>query len=133
MERINHVAVITAAVAFFLLGWIWYTVFKSAWMFFNNITVSMASPTILIGMFVIGLVMAYIVAIALSKSPDNTATDGMSFGLFMGVGLVATAMLMDFISEARPLGLWAIDAGYIVVGLAVMGAIVAGWKRPGPA
>jgi len=129
MERINHLAVIVAAVVYFLLGWLWYTVFRSAWMAYNGLTANTVSPMILVATFVIGLVIAYVIAMALSRSPNPTAMGGVQFGLISGIGFVALSMLMGFINEGRPLGLWAIDAGYIVVGFVIMGAIIAGWRK----
>jgi hypothetical protein len=30
-ERLNHLAVFVAAIAFFLFGWVWYTIFATPW------------------------------------------------------------------------------------------------------
>jgi hypothetical protein len=36
---------------------------------------------------------------------------------------------MNYGFEARPLSLWLINAGYMVVGMTLMGAIVGGWRK----
>ncbi|GAC1392190.1 MAG: DUF1761 domain-containing protein [Vulcanimicrobiaceae bacterium] len=133
MQRINHLAVIAAAVVYFLFGYIWYSLlFGGMWRSLEGMTAtsSMPAPSILIGTFVLGLIIAYIMAIALGKAADNTAAEGMQFGLFMSIGLVATAMLIMSLNEGKPMALWAINAGYFVIGITIMGAIIGGWKKP---
>lgn len=132
MGRINHLAVIVAAIVFFLLGYLWFSlIFAKPWMAYNPAIATMQGSTMTYVMsFLVALITAYVVAIALSKSADNTAMDGVMFGLFMGIGLVAVTSINGVIYEARPWGLWLIDEGYVVVGLAIMGAIIAGWKKP---
>ena len=129
--RINHLAVIVAAVVFFLFGWVWYA------MLFGNMyaalmgvkaTGQMPSVGVLIGTFVIGLFIAYIIAIALGKGGEQTAADGIKFGLFMSIGLIASTMLIGAINGGMPLGIWEINSGWAVIGIAIMSAIIGGWK-----
>jgi len=36
---------------------------------------------------------------------------------------------MNYGFEARPLSLWLINAGYMVVGMTIMGAIIGHWRK----
>jgi hypothetical protein len=133
MERLNHLAVLVAGVVFFVLGWLWYTVFRGPWMADNAITSMNPQPYILAATFIISIAIAYAIAMAIGRAPRELgAADGVQFGLFTGIGFVALSMLLDFINEGRPIRLWFIDAGFIVLGFVVMGAIIAGWKKTVP-
>ena len=131
-ERINHWAVWVAAIAYFVFGWLWYTIFSAPWMALTGITADKASggAGIFVGSFVLGLILAYATAIALTRHPEEqTLQQGVSFALFMGIALFATQTLNQALYESRPMALWAIDAGYVVVGFAIIGAIVGAWKK----
>jgi hypothetical protein len=132
MERINHLAVILAAVAFFILGFVWYALlFGSMWSKLANYTPHSTglNPMVMVATFVLDLIMAYIIGIALAKAADTTAKDGIQFGLFMSLGLVAAFMLIGYLNTDKPFALWLIDAGYGVVGITLMSAIIGGWKK----
>lgn len=129
-ERINHVAVWVAAIVYFLLGWVWYTVFGAAWVAAMGKT-SMggsSSPLIYLWSFLLGLILAYATAIALARSDDHSAQHGARFALFMGIALFATQTLNQVLYAGTSFSLWLINTGYVVVGFAIIGAIVGGWK-----
>jgi hypothetical protein len=42
----------------------------------------------------------------------------------VGVLVVATTLAIQSLYERKPLGLWALNAGYNVIGFAVMGLII---------
>jgi len=129
-ERINHLAVFAAAIAYFVLGWIWYSVlFQSQWTALAGRSMS-APPSVLVESFVLGLVLSYAAAIALSRRPEDlTVSQGVSFALFMGIAIYGSQTLNNALYESRPIALWLIDTGYVLVGFALIGAIVGGWKR----
>jgi hypothetical protein len=82
-----------------------------------------------IGSFVLGWALAYVIAIALADTTNpNPARHGLEFGVFMSLGVFGTMLGLDYIYEGRPLMLWAINTGYVVVGMAMMGAIVGAWR-----
>jgi hypothetical protein len=132
-DRINHLAVWVAAIAYFVFGWVWYAMlFSGPWMALNNKTVANMQGTaaMYVESFVLGLILAYAAAIALGRRPeDQTLQQGVSFALFMGVALYATQTLNQTLYEGKPIALWLIDAGYVVVGFAIIGAIVGAWRK----
>jgi len=132
MARVNHVAVIVAAIVYWLLGWLWYTVFKGPWMALSGLTPAQmnAGVTPYIVSIIVAILVAYVVAIALADSTNpNPVRHGIEFGLFFGVGLIMLTALTTYMYEARPLGLWAIDTGYHAFSLAVMGAIIGAFRK----
>jgi Protein of unknown function (DUF1761) len=132
-SRINHLAVLVSAIAFFILGWIWYDLlFGRLWMSLSS-HIAPTAPSNMIpqfaGSFVLGWVLAYVIGIALADTTNpNPGRHGIEFGIFMGLGVFGTMLGLDYIYEGRPFALWAINTGYVVVGMAIMGAIVGAWR-----
>ena len=127
--RLNHVAVLVAAVVFFLWGWIWYTIFGGPWAAYVGPTKPAVGPIVYVVSFLCGLVLAYVTAIALKDSDNpNMVRHGIEFGLFFGIGIWAVLLLNLSLYHGWPLGLWAIDAFYPAIGMAIMGAIIGRWR-----
>lgn len=137
-SRVNHLAVLVAAIAFFLISFVWYGFIFGA-MYAAQVaqmtgkpesamaTGSMTMP--MIETFLLGWFLAYVIATALSMRPDpNPASRGFGFGLFMGVGVFASMSLMGVVWSGMTFGLWAINAGFVVVAMAVMGWIIGAWS-----
>src|SRR5271163_1529738 len=103
--QINHAAVWVAAVVYFLLGWVWYTVFGAAWVAAMGKTSmdSGSSPMTYVWSFLLGLILAYATAVALARHPDNqNLQQGVSFALFMGIALFATQTLNQVLYAGTP-------------------------------
>jgi hypothetical protein len=131
-DRINHLAVWVAAIAFFFWGAIWYMfLFGNAWRALAG-NPPMASVATFIESFVLGLILAYATAMALTRrAEDQTLQQGISFAIFMGIGLYATMTLNHIIYEGRSLTLWLINTGYTLIGFVIIAAIVGAWKKKG--
>jgi hypothetical protein len=127
--KINHVAVIVAGIAFYVWSAIWFIALGNQWQAFTGITTP-AAPAAYIVSFVVSIVLAYVVGIALADSDNpNMVRHGIEFGIFMSVGIWATNLLSITMFERRPLGLWVIDALHVVIGMAIMGAIIGAWRK----
>jgi hypothetical protein len=53
----------------------------------------------------------------------------MGLGAVIAAGFVAANLALNYGFESRPLTLWLINGVYAIVGLALAGAIIGGWKR----
>ena len=122
MEGIYHPAVLVSALADYLLGWLWYGVL------FTDVRVAAHDTVPAIVAAAMSLTMAYALAILWSLFRRGGAARGAQIGLLLGLGLVAAMMLENTLMEGRPARVWMIDAGYAVVGLTMMGALIGGWK-----
>ena len=140
-SRINHVAVFVSAIIFFVLSFVWYTLFFGK-MYMAQIAAmtgkssampaggSMTVP--LVETFLLGWLLAYVIAMALSMRPDpNPAARGFGFGLFIGIGVFSSMSFMGVVWGGMPLGLWLINAGFVTVAMAIMGYIMGAWSKPG--
>jgi uncharacterized protein DUF1761 len=133
-SRVNHIAVLVAAIAFFLLAWLWYSlIFGPMYMaqiaLMTGKTAAMGSSSAmlwpLVETFLLGWFLAYVIGTALSMRPDpNPAGRGFGFGLFIGIGVFASMTLMGVVWGSLPAGLWAINAGFVIVAMAIMGWII---------
>jgi hypothetical protein len=135
-ERINHLAVFVAAIVFFLWGGLWYDVlFGKAWTSALGPAASQIpapSPYLFLASFVLGWCLAMGTAIALTRRPeDQTVQQGVSFAIFMGLTIWVTMSAQQNLYEGRSVILTLINAGYVLGGFALIGAIVGGWKKRG--
>jgi hypothetical protein len=132
--RINHVAVIVAAVVYFVLGAGWFTFFSQAWLAGIGKTMeqmqhSGVPPAVPYALaFVCNLIMAYALAFLAGITAHTKASSGAKLGALLGIAFVATAFATEYAFEARSVQIFAINAGYPVVGMIIMGAIVGGWR-----
>ena len=135
MNAMNHVAVWVAGIVQFLLGAAWYTLLGQAWM--AGIGKTREQLTAEIGhsplpyAIALGaaLVIAYTLAWLLPKVGSQSAGSGAKTGAALALALIGSTLATNYGFEARPVSLWLINAGYAVVGMTLMGAIVGHWKR----
>jgi hypothetical protein len=127
----NWLAIIVATITAFVLGGAWYAkgLFGAAWMQAVGLTEDDAKNANMAktfgGAFVLQLIAAMTLATFLG--PESTWLSGVYTGLVIGFGFVATAYGVTYLFEQRPLRLFMINAGYNVVLLAIMGAIIGAW------
>ena len=132
--RINYLAIIVAAILYWLLGALWFGVlFSNQWMAlegFKAADLKNINPTIpYIVSMIANLVIAFILALVCATQKADSAVKGAQTGILMGIGFVATTALSTYMFEGRPFHLYLINEGYPVVGLALMGAVIGAWKK----
>jgi hypothetical protein len=135
MAGVNHLAVWIAGVVQFLLGAAWYSLLSAPWMAGIGKTEAQlmadnaGSPAPYIIGLVAALAVAYGLAWLLPKLDAQSAIAGATAGIVLALVFIGSTMAMNYGFEQRPLSLWLINAGYMTVGMAVMGGIIGGWKR----
>jgi hypothetical protein len=136
--RINYWAVGVAALIHFMMGAVWFTILMNPWLAGIEKTQEQlmreSSPWMpyVIG-FVGNLIMAYFLAWLLAKTGEYSAASGIKYGALVGLAIVCTAMGTEMAFEARSLQSFLINAGYPLVGLMIMGAVIGAWKPKGAA
>ncbi len=130
--QINYIAVLVSSVAYFLIGGIWYTVFAKPWMKAVGKTEEeikqRASAVPYVGSFVGGLTAALVLALLIGYTGADTALAGIRVAFLGCVGFAVGATFGDYLFVGRARSLFFINHGYHLIGLAVMGAILAVWK-----
>ncbi len=138
--KINHPAVFASAVAYWVLGALWYSpvLFERPFIALKGWTpeqveaVRAASHAGEVGAaFAVSLVAAYVLAHFVRFTGAETPRTGMLTGFWLWLGFTATTNLSTVLFEGRPLGLYLINNGYHLVGLLGMGALLAVWRREG--
>ncbi len=131
MALINYWAVLTAAVASFIIGGLWYSpaLFYRTWMRAAALTEEQLRhgnmAVIFGGSLLLQLLAAFVLAMFLGAEADIVF--GATAGFMVGAAWVATAFGVVYLFERRPLALFFINGGYNVVAYTVMGAILGAW------
>jgi small-conductance mechanosensitive channel len=131
----RHLAVWISSIVFFVLGAIWYSVMAAPWMAAIGKTMEElarehgTSPLPYVVGFAAILVMCYTLAWLMHRLQAATLLAGLRIGAIIAIGFVAATLALNYGFEARSITLWLINSVYVVVGLALAGAIIGGWKR----
>ena len=128
----NWGGIILAAVAQMVVGFIWYgPLFGKTWMSMMGSNMQSMSRE---GMgktyafsFVGSLVTAAVLARLVGMMGAKTFGAGIQAGFWVWLGFVATVTLASVLYEKRSWNLYALNNGYQLVSLAIMGAILARW------
>ncbi len=131
--KINYAAVIVSAVAYWMLGGLWYgLLFTVPYRELENLGVmptGMNAALPYIVTFLLDLVIAAAVATVCRWRNANTAGRGMAVGLLLWIGVVGPITFTTHLYEMRPLELFEINEFYPLTGLCLMGAILGAWTK----
>ncbi len=131
--HINHFAVVSAALAMFLIGGLWYSpfLFHKAWMAANGLNdqdLRKKGMGRIFGLsFVFSWIMAYNLA-AFLGGPDTTVVWGATAGALAGIGWVALSIGILGLFERRSWKYMLINGGYFAVSFVAMGTILGAWR-----
>lgn len=132
---INYLAVVISAVVKFSIGALWYSpaLFANPWMQYTGVTEEMAAEANLAvifgGSFVLYLLQAYILAHFIHYTGSKDAKGGAQTGFWIWLGFMATLLMQGILYERKAMALWAINAGYELLSILVMGVILAAWRK----
>ena len=133
--RQNYWAILVAGATCFLLAAGWFTAFMMPWLAGTGRTIEYLKAT---GMnpalqYGTAFIAAVVVAAAISRftqmTGEQTALRGIKVAVMLWFGFVLTTWVTEYVYEVRPLSLLAINAGFWLLGMTVMGAIVGSWKK----
>jgi surface polysaccharide O-acyltransferase-like enzyme len=132
--KINYAAVFISAIAYWLLGAVWYGVlFSKPWMALENISIEQAksmNPVLpYVITFVLNLLIAYSLAQICIWRNANTVGRGASVGVLLWVGFVGPITFTTYMYEMRPKELFAINEFFPLAGMVLMGAIIGAWTK----
>lgn len=128
---VNWVAVLAATLLNMVVGALWYSpvLFAKQWVKLSGRSLEEmkgASGGYAVAA-VCSLIMAYVLAHFVVYTGAANFMQGMVTGLWIWLGFVATSFLTNSTFAGRPLKLYAIDSGYYLVGLMLMGGVLAAW------
>lgn len=132
--RINVLAVFAAAVLYMALGFVWFSklAFGPRWLRLSGKTEADMeggpSALTLAGVFLQCGLAAFALAWVISRSNSWTLLWGAKVGLILGVGVAVSTLATDAAFHGRSRGLLAVNAGYHLTGMLLMGALLGAWN-----
>src|ERR1039458_2095944 len=118
--RQNYLAITLAAVACFLFEAAWYSYFLQSWLDGIGRTREWVMTS--------GVNPALPYGTAQLTGPQ-TVLRGMRVAALLWLGCVLTTWGTEYAFEVRTYKLFAINTGFWLLGMVLMGAIVGGWKK----
>lgn len=136
--RLNLLAIVFAAILCFLLEIGWYAYFRDPWLvgigrtrdwlMNTGVNPALQYVTALVALAVMAAVMSYF----LQRTGRQTVLRGVSVAFWMWLGVAATILATQNAFEVRTWMLYAINAGFWLVDMIVMGIIIGAWKTRFP-
>src|SRR5438874_5037216 len=128
----NWLAVICAAVAYWVIGAIWYmALFGKIWaagIEQHGIKLQRGGMGAkMLGNFLCNFVAAAIMARLIARTGITELGYGLKLGAGVGLGFSATALTGQYLSESKPFKVWLIDSSYHFFGCITLGGILAVW------
>ena len=136
LSHVNWLAVLVAAVAYFMLGALWYSkaLFGTKWaqlikLDMNNPDLKKGMGGMMISTFVLILVVCFGLETMIVKvNFAQEFTYGIKLGLLTGLAFATTAVSINYVYERKPSNLYLISNGYHVIGHIIAATILVVWR-----
>jgi hypothetical protein len=136
--RLNWVAILVAAIASFLFEALWFSVFMKEWLAgigrtMEWLTTSGLNPAVQYAVAILcSVIVATVLSICIQASGEQNARRGVVVAAVLWFGFIATSWAKEYIFEVRTLQIYAINVGFALFDLMIIGAIVGAWKKKSP-
>lgn len=135
LSGFNIWELIVAALSTFLIGFLWYgkALFGATWQRLSGLTdedIKSANMPLIFGLsFVLNFIIAFFLSLftEIAMMLGSNAIFGGLFAALLCIGFVATTFGANYLFARKPMKLYLIDAGYMVVSFFVMGLIIGAW------
>jgi uncharacterized protein DUF1761 len=135
MVHLNHLAVVVAALAVFVLGWLWYSplLFLKPWMRLRGMdpVAAMAGAKMPAGKLLVELarclVLAYVIACFVALLGLGSWMGALRLGLLLWIGFPVVLLTGSVLWENIPSKVAAIHAGDWLVKMLVIPIVVTVW------
>lgn len=121
--EVNVIAIVIAAIIYFFLGGLWYSpkLFGHIWMQELKLDEVKHDKTAYIGEGIIGLIIACVLALFMSKMNLVSAQGGFLVGLLSWIGFIATTGLSGVLWGKKTIKLFLVHSGFLLVAFLLMG------------
>lgn len=131
-SSINWLAVVVAALAFYALGAVWYSVlFRKLWIRESGVSEDAAKKANMAVIFSLTLIFSLVMVTNLAfmlNNPSIGGAEGALYGFLTGFGFIAVAMALTALYEMRSVAYILINGGYMICGFTLAGFILGIWK-----
>ena len=136
---VNYVAVLVGAIVSMVLGFLWYgPVFGKKWMALSGINpgtmteeqkkgMNKSYALMFVGSLVTSYVLWHMIVYSTGFMQKSGAMMGMQAGFWIWLGFVAPVIMGSVLWEGKSWSLFALNDGYQLVNLSLIGAILAAW------
>jgi hypothetical protein len=137
MRKVNWTAVIVASIVYFIGAGVWFTLLKQPYLMGIGKTedemMRQAGGHVVypyVVAFLCTIVIARVLAqVIVATSENPTALHGLRVAFYAWGGFVATTFLTEYVFELRSVSIFLITAGYPLIGMLIMGAILGAWQK----
>ncbi len=127
----NYFAILVAAIANMVMGFLWYgPIFGKKWMALNGMTeeqMKSVNPGPLYAQSFVMTLLTYFV-LARFVAGALTPVEGIKVAFLIWLGFVMTVQFTASLFSTKPRALFYLDTGYQLVTYIVAGAILGAWK-----
>jgi hypothetical protein len=132
-HELNYVAIVVCAVIVWMLGATWYSplLFAKPWVAIVGRKMGEKPVGVykgMIGSLIGDILLCFVLAHTVRWSGADGWMDGAHIGLITWVGFFAAPLYPQSIYEGRPFKYFAINGGYWLVSLLIVGAVLAVWR-----
>lgn len=136
-DYLNWPAIAVAALAYFVLGALWYSkaLFAKRWIAdlkidVNNPDAKKGMGMMFVGSFVLMFLQCMAIAILAERMGIRGAgwMSGLKLGAFTGICFCSATIGVNYLYEKKPLSLFLINAGYAIVGNIIAGIVICSWE-----
>lgn len=134
-SHINWLAVLVAAVAYFMIGGLWYSkiLFGPKWasltgLDMNDPEKNKGVAQIMVTSLILMLVTCIGLALLVVRMDLFILSSGLKLGLITGICFAFTAVAITYVYERKPTALYAITCGYHLIGHIAAAIILVLWR-----
>lgn len=134
LGELNYIAVVVAVIINMVGGAAWYGILANPWMAevgLTRETIDERPRSEMIRGYIVAIIASIVIAVALAiliQAAGAKDIDGLTIGVVVGLGFVATVLGSVSAFEGRSLKLYLINAGYPVIMFAIIGALLGYWQ-----
>lgn len=132
LSDINFFAILVIIIFNMILGMLWYSpkVFGTVWAREHNFSLTdlKATPWHYVGAILVSFVIAFVFAVVVNWLDIFTLRDGLKLGFTLWLGFIATTHFSGVLWAKKPLKVYFIDAGFQLISMLFMGAILTVWS-----
>lgn len=132
LTGVNYYALIVSAIIQLVIGLLWYGVVfkKSRTALLGGLgdTTKGRTTFVIVASFVASLVLCFVLVHVIMLAGTKAFVGGAALAVVCWFGFIAPPMVAQHMYERRPANLFAINAAFQIVALAVAGGVLAIWR-----